>query len=122
MLPVSVLYGSVLIALGCWAAFTTSKTLASRGGWARHRVLVVVGVAFVASCLLPGIAMLSGAFRPWTLIPLGLGYLALIPLPCYWDWANHGWAHTGRTILFLSVAVALLAAGLGWLPVSWFGL
>jgi hypothetical protein len=66
--------------------------------------------------------MLSGTFRPWTLIPLGLCYLALIPLPCYFRWANHGWPRTVRCVLFLLVGTALVAVGLEWLPVSWFGL
>ncbi len=115
-------YGWALIGLGCWATFTTSRTLASRGGWTEHRTLVVVGVAFVASCLLPGVAMLAGAFAPWMLVPLGVCYLALVPLPCYFRWANHGWIRTARTVLFLLVASALVGAGIGWLPVSWCGL
>jgi hypothetical protein len=117
-----VIYGSALIVLGCWATFTTAKTLASRGGWKKHRTLVVVGAVFVTSCFLPGVAMPAGVFTPWMLIPLGLCYLALIPMPCYWRWANDGWIRTGRTVLFLMVGGALVAAGLGLLPVSWFGL
>ena len=98
------------------------KTLASRGGWMEHRTLVLVGAAFVASCLLPGGALLTGAFAAWMLVPLGVCYVALVPLPCYFRWANHGRIRTGRTVLFLLVGAALVAAGLGWLPVSWFGL
>ena len=102
--------------------FTTFKTLASRGGWSEHRTLVVAGALFIASCFLPGITLLVGAFSPWMLIPLGLCYAALVPFPCYFKWANHGWIRTGRTILFLLVGAALVAAGLDWLPLAWFGL
>jgi len=116
------IYGSALIVLGCWAAFTLSKTLVSPGGWTRHRGLVAVGVVFIASCFLPGSAMLAGVFEPWMLIPLGLSYFALIPLPCYFRWANRGRIRTGRTVLFVLVGIALVAAGLDWLPVSWLGL
>ena len=118
----SIIYGFALVALGCWATFTTVKTLASRGGWNEHRALVVIAVAFVASCWLPGVAMLAGAFEPWMPIPLGLCFLALIPLPCYFTWANHGWIRTGRRLLFLAVGAALVAAGFDWLPIAWFGL
>lgn len=118
----SVAYGSALVLLGCWATFTTSKTLASPGGWSKHRALVILGVVFVASCFLPGVAMLIGAFKSWMLLPLGLSYLVLIPQPCYLKWANRGRIRTARTFLFLLIGAALLAAGLGLLPVSWFGL
>jgi hypothetical protein len=116
------IYGSALVVLGCWAAFTTSKTLTSRGGWTEHRNLVVIGSVFVAACLLPGVAMLAEGFRSWMLIPLGLCYLALIPFPCYWTWANRGRMRTARTILFTLVGVGFVAAGLDLLPLSWFGL
>jgi hypothetical protein len=118
----SLLYGWALIALGCWAGFTTSKTLASRGGWSKHRTLIIVGAIFIASCFLPGITMLATAFRPWMLIPLGLCYIALIPLPCYFEWANHGRIRAGRTVLFLLVGAALVAAGIELLPLALFGL
>jgi hypothetical protein len=122
MTRVSVIYGSALVLLGCWATFTTAKTLASGGGWKKNRTLVLLGLVFVASCFLPGGAMLAGAFRSWMLIPLGVCYIALIPMPCYFRWANHGRIRTARTILFGGVGGALVAAGLDVLPVSWFGL
>lgn len=118
----SLVYGSALVLLGCWATFTTSRTLASRGGWREHRSLVAIGAAFVLSCFLPGVALLAGAFEPWMLIPLGLCYVGLIPFPCYFRWANRGWVHTARTILFVLVSATLVAIGVGWIPVSWFGL
>lgn len=122
MTPWSTIYGSSLVVLGGWASFTTLKILVSRGGRRRHRTLVVVGGIFVAACLLPGISLLVGAFAPWMLIPLGLCYIALIPHPCYFKWANRGRIRSLRTVLFLSVGGALIVAGLGWLPLSWFGL
>lgn len=117
-----IIYGSALLALGCWATFTTSKTLTSRDWRTKHRGLVLIGVAFVASCFLPGSAMLTGVFEPWTLTPLGVCYVALIPFPCYFKWANHGRIRTGRNALFLLVGLGLIAAGLELLPVWWFGL
>lgn len=117
-----IVYGSVLVALGCWATFTTAKTLGSREWRTRHRALGLLGVAFVASCFLPGFAMLTGIFEPWTLIPLGGCYVALIPCPCYFKWVNHGRIRSVRGALFLLVGAGLMAAGFGLLPVSWFGL
>lgn len=118
----STIYGAALVLLGCWASFTTAKTVASSRGLSRHRSLIAVGAAFVASCFLPGIALLAGAFVPWMLIPLGVCYLLLLPMPCYWSWANHGSIRTGRTVLFLAVGAALIAAGSEIVPLRWFGL
>ena len=98
-------YGSALLALGCWGAFTTWKT--------RDRTLACLGLVFVASCLLPGFALLAGRFGAWMLLPLGVCYLALIPFPCYFRWANHGRIRIARGLLFLLVGVALIAAGVG---------
>lgn len=117
-MPVEVLTtacGCALIALGCWATFTTAKTARSvAGGRADLRGLVAVGVAFVASCLVPGVALVAGAFRRWMLIPLGFGYLLLLPFPCVFPWANHGWVRTARTILFALVGAGLVIIGAGW--------
>ena len=117
-----IFYGTVLIALGCWATFTTLKTVTSHDWRTTRRTLGLLGVAFVASCFLAGLAMLAGMFEPWMLIPLGGCYLVLIPFPCYLRWANHGWRRIGRSALFLLVGAGLIAAGLDLLPVSWFGL
>jgi hypothetical protein len=116
------IYGSALIALGCWAAFTSYRTLTSRGAWRKYRAMAVVGAAFIASCFLPGVAFLAGRFEHWMIIPLGLCYLALMRFPCYFEWANHGRIRTWRNVLFLLVGVALVAAGFGLLPSSLFGL
>jgi hypothetical protein len=116
------LYGSLLVLLGCWATFTTWKTVSSPDWWIRHRTLGIVGFVFVAACLLPGTAMLLDSFEAWMLLPLGFCYVVLIPLPCYFKWANQGWIRGVRNALFLSVAVGLVAAGLGLLPLACFGL
>ena len=111
--------GLALIVLGCWAAYTTSRTLTSRGGWAEHRWLAIIGLVFVGSCFLPGAALLGDRFRPWMLIPLGVGYWVLIPFPCYFKWANHGRINKFRRILFFLVGAGLVAAGAGLVPLGW---
>ena len=108
----STAFGAALVLLGCWGLLTLSRTLASRGGLREHRAIFLVGLAFVASCFLPGLALLAEAFRPWMLIPLGLCYAALIPLPCYFKWANDGWVWRARAVLYVLIAVGLVAAGL----------
>lgn len=118
----STLYGSILVALGAWAAYTTARTVSASRGLRRHRTLVLVGACFVASCLLPGVALLALAFAPWMLVPLGACFLALLPMPCYFSWANDGWIRAGRNVLFSAVGAALLAAGIGVLPLRWLGL
>jgi hypothetical protein len=72
--------------------------------------------------LFPGVAFLAGGFRPWMVIPLGLCYLALMRFPCYFEWANQERIRSWRNVLFLLVGIAMVAAGLGFLPLSWFGL
>ena len=115
-------YGWILVALGCWAAFTTVQTVAASRGLREHRALAAIGVGFVATCFLPGIALLAEAFAPWMLIPLGTGFLFLLPFPCYFSWANEGWIRTARNLLFAAVGTALVAAGLGLVRLGWFGL
>ena len=122
MISVADAYGALLVLLGGWGAFTTSLTV--RGpGWRKRRGLVLSGASFAASCFLPGIALLADGFRIWMLLPLGACYLGMIPGPCYFRWANRpGRIRAARAALFACVGAALIAAGLGWLPVSWFGL
>ena len=114
----NLLGGGVLVALGCWGLFTTSRTLGSRGGWDEHRRLVLVSVAFVASCFLPGAALLGERFRPWMLVPLGVCYWALIPFPCYFKWASRGWINTARRVLFFLTGAWLVAMGTGLLALD----
>lgn len=116
------IYGSALVLLGCWATFTSHRTLTSRGAWKKFRAMAIVSAAFIASCFLPGAAFLAGVFEPWMIVPLGLCYLALMRFPCYFEWANHGRIRTSRNVLFLLVGLSFVAAGFGFLPLSWFGL
>ena len=116
------IYGSTLVALGCWATFTTWRTLRSREWRARRGELGLLGIVFVASCFLPGFALLAGRLESWMVLPLGACFVALIPYPCYFKRANRGRIRTARSLLFLLVGAGLIGAGLGVLPVSWFGL
>ncbi len=118
----TIVYGSLLVVLGCWATFTIWKTLSSPDWRTQHRAIVILGVLFAASCWLPGFTLLASSFKPWMLVPLGVCFVVLIPFPCYFKRANRGWIVKARTVLFLLVGGGLVAAGFGRLPLSWFGL
>jgi hypothetical protein len=82
-----------------------------------------VDVIFVASCLGCAAALWTDHFQAWMAASIGLSYLLMIPLPCYFELVNRvRWLHAMRDLLFIAVAVFLFAIATGFVPLSFLGL
>ena len=86
-------------------------------------IIFVSVLLFGSSCLLPGIALLTGKFDHWMLLPLGVSFFVMVPVPCYFDAVNVTPAiQWGRNLMFLVLGLFFLGLALGVIPLSSFGL
>jgi len=118
------LYASILTLLGAWGAYTMSKVYKPGRfrSWKR-RLILLEDLLFTASCLGCAAALWTGHFRAWMAASVGLSYLLMIPLPCYFEPVNRiRWLHAARNLLFAAVALALFAVAAGIIPLSLLGL
>ena len=117
-------YAGALTLLGLWGVYAARKSVKPTRGWSwRRRFAIVVESVFVASCLGCAAALWSGRFQPWMAASIGLSYLLMIPLPCYFELVNRvRWLHVLRNILFIATALFLVAIAAGLIPLSSVGL
>jgi hypothetical protein len=117
-------YACALALLGIWGIYAARKSVKLSRGWSRRRRLIVlVDCLFVASCLACAAALLIGLFQAWMAASIALSYLLMIPLPCYFQSVNRvRWLRAMRDLLFIAVALFLIAMATGWLPLSLLGL
>jgi hypothetical protein len=115
---------AVLLVLGGWGFFTLWRTLKARvAGSLVRRKLSAVAALFCASCLLCAAALELGWFRRWLLTPLGVSFLLMIPLPCYFRTVDQtAWLRRTRNGAFVVLGLALLLIAGGVLPSSLLGL
>jgi len=67
--------------------------------------------------------LLTARFAQWMLIPIGVSYITMIPLPCYFPWITATTRHRAvRNAVFVTFAAFLLAFGFGIMPLSVIGL
>ena len=120
----SLFHAAALTLLGGWGVYATCKSVKPERGWSwRRRLVVLVDCFFVASCLGCAAALWIGRFRAWMFAPLGLSYLLMIPLPCYFETVNRvRWLHALRDALFVAVALFCFAVAAGLVPPSALGL
>lgn len=117
-------YAVLLVLRACWGVFTLSRALKLAPVWSRLRAHIVAAEAlFIPACLLPAAALHWGTFAPWMAAPLGVCFLLIIPLPCYWEAVHRiRWLHAARNALFVLLALACFAVALRWVPLSALGL
>jgi hypothetical protein len=116
---------AVLLALRvAWGVFTLSRTLKLAPVWSRRRVQVVaVEALFIPACLLAAGTLHRGTFAAWMAAPLGVCFLLILPLPCYFEAVDRiRWLHAARNALFVLLALFFLAIAFRWLPLSALGL
>jgi hypothetical protein len=117
-------YAAGLALLGAWGVFSGAQTWKRARQWSGlRRRLFVVGMVFTFSCFACAGGLWLGRFRAWLLVPLGLSFLGMIPLPCYFRAVDERrWAHAARNVLFAAVALFCLLLGFGVMPLSLIGL
>jgi hypothetical protein len=117
-------YAAAFALLAGWGAFTASALARAPRPWsALRRYSFLTNLLFVTSSVLCTVALGGRRFAAWMLLPFGLSYAAMIPMPCYFDLVNRiGWVHTLRNGVFALVAATCAALGLGVIPLSQFGL
>lgn len=120
----SELYAVALTLLGAWGIFATRASARIKKDWSqRRRLAVLVDALFVVSCLVCAAALWTGRFRAWMAASIGLSYLLMIPLPCYFERVNRARRlHALRDLLFAGVAFFLFAVAAGLIPLSVLGL
>jgi hypothetical protein len=120
----SEIYASGLALLGAWGLYAVRKPLKASGDWTwRRRRTVLVETFFILSCFGCAAVLWTGHFQAWMAALIGLSYLLMIPLPCYFEWVNRvRWVHAVRDFLFIAVALVCFAIAAGFVPLSVLGL
>jgi hypothetical protein len=117
-------YALGLALRAAWGVFTLSRTLKLAPTWSRERTqIVAVEALFIPACLLAAAGLRFGWFAPWMAAPLGVCFLLILPLPCYFEVVDRiRWLHAARNTLFILLALACFAVAAGFLPLSSLGL
>ena len=112
-----------LLLLAAWGLYAGRRIGIPRWPWSvRSWLFCVTIVLLEGGALLSGVSLLAGVFAPWMLLPMGVAYITMLPLPCYFPWVTatrRRWAV--RNLIFTLIAVSLLALGLGFLPLPLIG-
>ncbi len=113
-------YAALLVVRAGWGVYTLSRALKLAPVWSRLRVqIVAVEALFIPACLLPAAALHGGTFAPWMAAPLGVCFLLILPLPCYWEAVDRiRWLHLLRNALFVLLALLCFAIAVRWLPLA----
>jgi hypothetical protein len=112
------LYATGLALLGVWEIYATVGTLRRSSGssWKRKRLLFV-SFLLSGSCAMCAVSLWTDRFRAWMVMPLGVSYLLMIPMPCYFESMNRiRWLHMARNFLFVAVAAGCFAFAMGLIP------
>jgi len=118
------LYAIILIGCALWGFWSSTKALKGQGRWSRQRMTIFASALFFGgSCLLPGVALLTGKLDQWMLLPLSVSFLVMVPVPCYFEVVNvTPCVRWSRDLLFLILGLSFLGLSLGVIPLSSIGL
>jgi hypothetical protein len=107
-----------------WGVYTLSRVVKLAPVWSRERIqIVAVEALFIAACLLAAAGLYRRTFAPWMAAPLGVCFLLILPLPCYFEAVDRiGWLHAARNALFILLALGCFGVALKWIPLSVLGL
>ena len=105
--------------LGVWGAYSARPLASARRPWSwRAWLLAVTLVLLVGSSWTVAGALATGRFAGWMLVPVGLTYLLMLPLPCYFEWVTATrQRHVVRNVVFVVVAALCFAVACGFLEV-----
>lgn len=121
---------AAFFALLClWITFVAiSVTMRRRGSpehpWSWQRWLwLVTGVLVFSGSLWSAVGFARNQFNPAGFIPLGISYLLMMPLDCYFKWVTATRRrYTIRNGVFLAIAAVFFGVGFRVIPLSWMGL
>jgi hypothetical protein len=117
-------YATFLLLLGVWSLFSSRKHVGrvSTASW--HIWLSICATRLLAfGSFTAGVALFASGFSRCMLLPIGLSYICMLPLPCYF----HSLTSTAqrraiRNSAFGGFALFLLALGIGIIPLSVIGI
>jgi len=120
----AVAYAALLGLLGGWGLFTARPLWRAARPWRlRHWHLLIAEVLLISGCWLSAIALATDRFSGWMLLPIGVSYALMVPLPCYFAVVDRvPWIHVLRNAVFAAVTVACVAIAFGFVPISILGL
>ena len=121
---VAYVYAWCLAAMAAWGIFAARKTYLTERDWSRRRsYAALVECLFVAGCLGCAAALWTGRFRPWMAGTIAVSYALMIPMRCYFETVDRlRGVRIARNLLFVAVALFLLAIAVGVVPPSFLGL
>jgi hypothetical protein len=113
-----------LFLLGAWGVVASRSLIHASRPWSLQAWLFLLSAVLLVGSAWGACATLAtGHFAPWMLVPLGVSYILMLPLPCYFP------SLTGtrlrfilRNIVFVAFAAVCIALGLKIIPVSAIGL
>lgn len=113
-----------LLLLAAWGTFTSHRLFSAKRPWSRLKWLSFCCIVLlVGGSLSSGAGLLTGHFAPWMLIPIGISYITMLPLPCYFPWVTATNRRRAlRNATFIVFATLLLGFGFGIIPLSDAGL
>lgn len=113
-----------LFFLGGWGVVASRALVHASRPWS-HRTWFSLSsvVLLICSAWAGGVTLVTGHFAPWMFVPLGVSYILMLPLPCYFPWITEtSLRHFLRNVIFSILAAACLAVGLKIIPMSAIGL
>lgn len=104
----------LLAGLAAWGLYAGRRHPTPRWPWTlRQWLAVLTFVLLIGGATLCAVCLAAGVFRRWMLIPVGLAYLTMLPMRCYFPWVTatpRRWLV--RNVFFVLIAVALVGLGL----------
>jgi hypothetical protein len=89
----------------------------------RRWLTLLVIALLLSGSLTSSIGLFAAFFAPWMFIPIGISYIFMLPLPCFFPWiTDTPIRHTVRNAIFIVIAAFFLLFGFGAVPLSVIGL
>ena len=112
-----------LLLLAAWGLYAGRRIGIPRWPWSVRSWLFCVTILLLeVGALLSGVSLLAGVFAPWMLLPMGVSYITMLPLPCYFPRVTA--TRTRRVVrnsIFVLIAATLLVLGMELLPLPLIG-
>ena len=110
--------------LSLWGVYVSSTHISVKHPWCLRRWLTLLIIAVLLSgSITSSVTLLTRSFAPWMFVPIGVSYILMLPLPCFFPWiTDTRGRRLVRNAIFIFVAAFFLLFGFGAIPVSIIGL